>query len=557
MIHLPFAFPSRRALLLTTVGLLCATPALADPAHVILKVAPGTALPADLGATVATWRETGAIADAIWLEQNQRDGAAFDTLVELDFPSDADYQRWAGSQRAKLPASVEVHPVDTVIHAEVLPRDSNYSVFTITSLPGKASADAAQTIKPLLEKQRGSKTVMRYTLYHDKPGGADASWLLTEYRDPTAFARGSQVGADVAAKGSGTVTKARYVELPAPELPKLPNYKPVTKLTGTLRIYGSELKNSVEYLARGFQQYYPDLRITWSNATSSEGAIAGLYTGISDVAPSGDDGKLTDQMPFLNSMGYLPTEISVSTGGYERRGSLFAWVIVVNKDNPLKSISVDELQNIFGSERSGGWDLEHNNILFTAAYAKTKASNIRVWDQVGLTGAYKGQEIKTYGYSAPGFQQAIERHWFHWSHKWNPNFMEYVEDKMAAEGPEGDAVKAARPLEILSKDKYGIGIAALMHAKDYPNLKILPLSWHKGGAIIPFTPENVANRTYPMIRDGYFYVNKAPGQPLDPKVREFMRFVLSREGQEIIAKVGYYYPLDAATLTEQRKKLDN
>ena len=63
-------------------------------------------------------------------------------------------------------------------------------------------------------------------------------------------------------------------------------------------------------------------------------------------------------------------------------------------------------------------------------------------------------------------------------------------------------------------------------------------------------------RSYPLIRDAFFYINKAPGQPLDPKVREFMRFVLSREGQEIMARVGYYYPLDAATLKEQLKKLD-
>ena len=546
-----------RSILLAGAALAFATPVMADPTHVILKVNAGSALPADLSTTVASWRERGSIADAIWLEQNQRDGAAFDTLVELDFPSDADYQRWASTQRASLPASVEVHPVDAVIHNEVYPRDSNYSVFTVTTLPGSASADASHTIKPQLEKQRGDKTVMRYTLYHDKKGSGDQSWLLTEYRDPTAFSRGSQVGSELASKMSGSVTKARYVELPAPELPNLPSYTPETKLTGTLRIYGSELKNAVEYLARGFQQYHPDLRITWSNATSSEGAIAGLYTGISDIAPSGDDGKLTDQMPFLNSMGYMPTEISVATGGYERRGSLFAWAIVVNKDNPLTSISIDELQNIFGAERSGGWDIDHNNVLYTAAFAKSKASNLRTWDQISVNGAYRGKEIQTYGYSAPGFEQAIERHWFHWSHKWNPNFMEYVESKMAVNGPDGDAVKSERPLEILSKDRFGIGIAALMHVKDYPNIKVLPLSWHKGGKPIAFTPENVANRTYPMIRDGYFYVNKAPGQPLDPKVREFMRFVLSREGQEIIAKVGYYYPLDKGYLEEQRKKLDN
>lgn len=554
MRHLPWNFKTVSIVLgIASAG--TAMPALADPAHVILAVPAGANLPADLSSTIADWRQTGAIADAIWLEANQREGASFDTFVELDFPSPADYQRWNSAQRAKLASVVEVHPVDSVVHAETYPRDSNHSVFTVASFAAADSQAAAGALKPLLDKQRGAKTVMRYTLYRDKEASG-RSWLLTEYRDPTAFARGSDAGKEAAVKLGGAVTKARYLELPAPQLSGLAAYKPQAKLTGTLRIYGSELKNSVEYLARGFQEFHPDLRITWSNATSSEGALAGLYTGIADVAPMGDDAKLTDQMPFFNATGYLPTEVSVSTGGYERRGSLWAWAIVVNKDNPLKSISIDELQNVFGAERTGGWKILPDNILFTAEYAKDKSTDIRTWDKLGLSGPFRGKEIMTYGYSAPGFQQAIERHWFHWSHKWNPNFKEYVEAKMAVDGPDGEAVKSERPLEILSKDKFGIGIAGMMHVKDYPNLKVLPLSWHKGGEAIAFTPENVANRKYPMIRDGYFYVNKAPGQPLDPKVREFMRFVLSREGQEIIAKVGYYYPLDRATAEAQMKKLD-
>jgi phosphate transport system substrate-binding protein len=95
-----------------------------------------------------------------------------------------------------------------------------------------------------------------------------------------------------------------------------------------------------------------------------------------------------------------------------------------------------------------------------------------------------------------------------------------------------------------------------MHVKDFPDLKILALAEHKGGPYIPFTPATVANRTYPLKRDAYFYIDKAPGRPLDPMVREFMRFVLSRDGQEIMARVGYYYPLTASYLEEQRQKLD-
>ena len=95
-----------------------------------------------------------------------------------------------------------------------------------------------------------------------------------------------------------------------------------------------------------------------------------------------------------------------------------------------------------------------------------------------------------------------------------------------------------------------------MHVKDHPDLKVLAISRHRDEPAVALTPANVANRTYPLIRDAYFYVNKEPGRPLDPRAREFMRFVLSREGQETIARMGYYYPLPADYLREQLKKLD-
>jgi phosphate transport system substrate-binding protein len=70
------------------------------------------------------------------------------------------------------------------------------------------------------------------------------------------------------------------------------------------------------------------------------------------------------------------------------------------------------------------------------------------------------------------------------------------------------------------------------------------------------TPATVANRTYPLVRDAYIYVNRAPGRPMDPKTREFLRFVLSREGQQIIANTDMYYPLTADALREQLRRLD-
>ncbi|HZU65340.1 MAG TPA: substrate-binding domain-containing protein [Novosphingobium sp.] len=566
---------------LALAALLAATPALAEPAHILITVPAQARAPADFATTVANWRQAGEIADAIWLEADGREGGSFQTFVQLDFPGEAELKAWQASEGARLAAPLEAHRVAILTHGETLPRDSNLSVFQVDSFQGTSAAGladyAAHYVRPLMEGERAAKVLMRYTVYTEhQPDGHDRAWTLSEYHDPAAFERLPAIAQNVSAaldradpafarlghslaayRTPEALTRARYVELPPPALAGLPDYKPEYHITGTLRIYGSELKNAVEYLARAFQSYQPDMRVTWSNATSSEGAIAGLYTGVSDVAPMGDDAKLTDEMPFFNVNGYLPTEISVATGGYERRGSLWAWVIVVNKDNPLNEISVDELTHIFGAERSGGWEQANNNWLYTSKYAVDKAQNLRSWGQIGVGGAYAGHEIQTYGFSAPGFQAAFERHWFHWSHKWNPNLMEYVERKEAVDGAQGDAVASEQPLKIVSNDRYGMAIAGLLHVKDFPNLKILKISEHKGGPYIPFTPATVANRSYPLHRDAYFYVNKQPGQPLDPKVREFMRFVLSRQGQQIIARVGYYYPIDRAALEEQLKKLDN
>jgi phosphate transport system substrate-binding protein len=357
----------------------------------------------------------------------------------------------------------------------------------------------------------------------------------------------------------------------SPDLNEIPAYKPEFNVVGALRIAGSELRGDVDLLAEGFKKFHPGAVISTNFMTSSEGALGMMYAGVSDIAPMGDDAKITDQMPFYNTFRYVPTEISIATGGYDTRGTLFAWAIVVNQSNPIAKLSLDQLDRIFGSERTGGWEIgpgADQNLLFTAKYARGPESNIRKWGQLGLGGEWAGKEIQTYGYVAPGFVTNFERQVLHWSTKWNPNFKEYVEEKEATRDGAGRAVMSQRMLEALQKDKYGIAWAALMHVngtcvnpdgskcQGYSGLKVLPISKSDGGAAIPLTRENVRNRSYPLIRDAYIYVNKAPGRPLDPKVREFVRFILSREGQEIIAKNGSYSTLPAAYLREQLKKLD-
>src|SRR5437879_9233133 len=164
----------------------------------------------------------------------------------------------------------------------------------------------------------------------------------------------------------------------------------------------------------------------------------------------------------------MPTEISVATGGYEKRGPLWAFAVVVSKDNPLNEISVDELARIFGAERSGGWQLANNDYLFTSQYARGPETNIRKWGQVGLHGQFADKEIKTFGYSAPGFAIYIERNWFHWSKKWNPNFQEYVEEKQATRDAAGAADSGDHALETIRQGKYAMRLAAPMPAKRDP-----------------------------------------------------------------------------------------
>jgi len=357
----------------------------------------------------------------------------------------------------------------------------------------------------------------------------------------------------------------------APDLSQIPPYKKEFDVNGGLRVAGSELKGVMDKLVEGFQKFQPNAKVSTNYMTSSEGALGMMYAGASDVAPMGDDAKITDQMPFYNARGYVPTEISIATGGYNMRGTLFAWAIFVNKDNPLTQLSADQLDGIFGAERSGGWEIganAENNLLFTSKYARGADKNISTWGQLGLTGEWASKDIKTYGYIAPGFAVSFQRMVMHWSDKWNPNYQEYVEWKEATNDPAGEAVRSQRMYERVSADRYAIGWGALMHIQGtcvnpdntkcpgYPNLKVLAISAKPGGPYVPLTADNVANRSYPLIRDAYIYVDKGPGRPLDPKVKEFMRFVLSREGQEIIQKNGPYTAIPASYVREQLKKLD-
>ncbi len=533
---------------------------------------------------MSEWRQKGLVSDVFAVDSSDPSKAAFGTMTFLEFPNEDCLVRWEKVAKPALGAGLVVTPVEQLARGETFPRDSTKAVFLVAAYdvlttPEKYRQYAEGYVAPEMELMRTDRVLISYFLYAalDRPSAPWHSVLVMEFRDRVAFTeREAEMASarkalsnDAVWKGwsdikksirnERSLTPASWDLLPAPALSELPSYKPEKQYAGTIRVLGAFLKQAVVALEEGFNHYQPDIQFANNFTTSSEGSIGGLCTGVSDLATAGDDAKIPDMMPFYNVYGHMPLEVSVATGDYEKRGALWPAAIVVNKDNPIAQVSLSQLDRIFGSERTGGWSVINNgpkDSLFSAEFARGKETNIRTWDQLGLTGEWAGKEIQTYGYIAPGFAVYFQRRVMHWSTKYNPNFREFVEPKESVAGPMGKAVSSDRMLDEISADRYGIGWVAMFHAKYYPNLKVLAVAAKDGGPFIPYTPETVSNRTYPMVRDAYFYLNRDPGRPMDPRLKEFLEFVLSREGQQIIAHTGFFYPLTQEAIAEQLKKLN-
>jgi phosphate transport system substrate-binding protein len=374
------------------------------------------------------------------------------------------------------------------------------------------------------------------------------------------------------------------------DLSDLPPYKPAIQVGGVIRMFGGYMKDNMILLEHGFLKFHPDADFANNFAADSEGAIAGLYTGIADMGPSGDPCTVADKIAYFNTFHSLPLEMAIATGGYDVRASLSPPVIFVNKANPIRGLSIRQLDRIFGAERTGGWD----GITFTTKYARGPETNIRKWGQLGLTGEWADKAIQTY---APppkgGIPEVFEAQMLHGSQKWNPATIEFGiiaprKDVSPPSGtgtgtsltwpgkipPVGDVVAL---LQKFNADKYAIGLGDIWPKRAYtlnhpvngervwqdldpvyypPDVRMAAISAEDGGPYYEPTPENIRKRIYPLVRDVTVYLNKPPGRPMDPDVREFMRFILSRDGQEIVARAGVYYPLTAAELQEQLRRLD-
>lgn len=336
------------------------------------------------------------------------------------------------------------------------------------------------------------------------------------------------------------------------DLTALPAYRPHGQVSGTVRLTGTDFSGLVKVWERAFRELQPGVSFT-NDLQSSDIAMAAMITGSADIAPAGREPSLDEILGFTEKYGYSVTPVIVGTGAWKsNRGNSWAPVIFVNSSNPIKGLTLRQLDGIFGAQRTGGYG--ENSKVFNPSAARGSGDDLRRWGQLGLTGEYKGERIQTYGYADTGMRHFFELKVFHGGDKWAPSYREYVESgtKMVAQGM---LVGSHDMLVALAHDKYGIGWSGLGQAASVPGLKALPLASTAGGPYFAPNAQNCRTHRYPLCRVIFMYVNRPPGRPLNPATREFLRFVLSREGQRLLAQHSLLLPLTDPILVAQRRKL--
>jgi phosphate transport system substrate-binding protein len=338
-------------------------------------------------------------------------------------------------------------------------------------------------------------------------------------------------------------------------LDDLPHYEPGQEVAGTIRNFGFGLGGVLKLWEEDFRKIHPRIRFD-DRLPTSDAAIPALVTGVADLAPDGGEATLTENLSFFEVYGYPPTEITVASGAFDVEGKSNGPVVFVNQDNPIDRLTIGQLDGIFGSERTAGMRGFH----WSPSDARSADQDIRTWGQLGLTGDWADRQIRTYGHAPSGtarfFQWKVLRN----GDKWNPNFREYVEtgSKMIADEDRAEQRLGAQSMlrNELAHDRYGIAWTVMPQAKGVSGIKLLAIAPREGGTYVLPSRKTFQDRTYPLVRSIYIYLNRAPGKPLDPKLREFLRYVLSREGQETVERNGSYLPLTAAVVREQLEKLE-
>lgn len=290
----------------------------------------------------------------------------------------------------------------------------------------------------------------------------------------------------------------------------LPAYEPVAGVSGNLNSIGSDTLNNLMTLwAEGFQALYPNVRIQIEGKGSSTAPPA-LIEGTAQLGPMSRPMKGAELDAFEKKHGYKPTEIRVA---------IDALAVYVHKDNPVPALTLQQVDSIFSSTRKAG------------------GPPVEKWGDVGLSGPWAARPISLYGRnSASGTYGFFKDHALR-----GGDFKSTVKEQ-----PGSSSV-----VQGVASDLNGIGYSGIGYATS--GVRAVPLLGADGRPHAADL-ENALSGKYPLARFLYIYINKKPGQPLDKLTAEFLRFVLSKPGQQIVVKDGYF-PLPAAAAAAELKKL--
>jgi len=288
------------------------------------------------------------------------------------------------------------------------------------------------------------------------------------------------------------------------------DYKKVQGISGNLSSVGSDtLANMMTFWAEEFKRNYPNVNIQIQAAGSSTAPPA-LTEGTSQFGPMSRKMKSRELEAFEKHYGYKPTAIRVA---------IDALAVFVHKDNPIKGLTIKEVDGIFSVTRKCGGD------------AKTR------WGDLGLTGSWTNKDIQLYGRNSVSGTYG------------------YFKKKALCKGDFNTKVNeqpgSASVVQSVAASINALGYSGIGYKTS--SVKAVPLS-KKGGAYIAATMDNALSGTYPLSRYLYVYVNKHPNKPLSPMQREFVKMMLSKDGQGIVEKDGYI-PLPARVIAKDLKKL--
>jgi phosphate transport system substrate-binding protein len=310
----------------------------------------------------------------------------------------------------------------------------------------------------------------------------------------------------------GLTVAVGYAAGPPKLDPGLPDYKAVSGVSGNISSIGSDTPNNLMTLwAESFTKFYPNAKIQIEGKGSSTAPPA-LIAGTAQLGPMSREMKGTEVDAFEKKYGYKPTPI---------RTSVDALALFVNKDNPIKCMAIAQADAVFSKSRRQG-----------------HKEDITTWGQLGLTGEWAAKPISLYGRnSASGTYGFFKEHTLK-----NGDYKDSVKEQPGS----------AAVVQGVTVDRYAIGYSGIGYAT--AGVRAVPLAEKEGTKCYEADPDNAYSGSYPLSRFLFVYVNKAPGKPLDPLTREFAKTILSKQGQEVVIKDGYF-PIPASIAKEELAKI--